>query len=485
MENILEKVLTEFKAIAAIPRPSKHEQAIGQYLAERLSSMGLKIERDPIGNVIAELEPSIGFENAPRVIMQSHMDMVCVADEGVEFNPLTDPIKLIRAEDYLYADGTSLGADDGIGISIIIYVLKQLVDNPDRKHGAIRAVFTVDEEAGMSGANALDVRYLNDAKYLLNCDSENCEELVIGSAGSVHIDFHRQIDWTKPTGSNAYRLKISGLKGGHSGEEINAGRANAIKILGDLMSMINKNGGKVELADIKGGKATNAIADRADAVFVTVFDIDHLTPIMDFFNGRIKKIYGDADPNIKIAIEKTSRPTSTMSVKGSDQIFSLLKALRQGVISMATDELVETSANIGIVSLNGDRLTIRYFPRSGINEKLIEIVNGCREMGDRLGFEIESSEPSAAWTENKCSRLAHLMADIFERQNGRAMKVKTIHAGLECSYFYAKNPSLDIVSIGTTNENIHSPRERLKLSTVAVQVKLIEETLSELSKINV
>ena len=150
-KDILEEVLDEFGAIAKIPRPSKHEQAIAQYLAERLSSLGLTVEQDPIGNVIAELAPSKGSPETPRVIMQAHMDMVCVAAEGVAYDPLTDPIKPIRAEGYLHADGTSLGADDGMGIAIILYTLKHLVDNPELKHGAVRAIFTVDEEAGMSG----------------------------------------------------------------------------------------------------------------------------------------------------------------------------------------------------------------------------------------------------------------------------------------------------------------------------------------------
>lgn len=480
--NILEEVLDEFKGIAAIPRPSKHEQAIGRYLEERLKALGLKVERDAIGNVIGDLDASADCEKAPRVIMQSHMDMVCVADEGIAFNPLTDPIKLIRAENYLYADGTSLGADDGIGIAIIICVLKNLIDNPERKHGAIRAIFTVDEEAGMSGANALDVRYLNDAAYLFNCDSENCDELVVGSAGSVHIDFHRRLECGTPTGSNAFRLNLKGFKGGHSGEEIHAGRANAIKILGELLTMIEKNGGKVELSSLKGGKATNAIADYATAEFVTVFDIDHMTPITDFFIDGFKKKFGALEGTAVIKLEKIARPKETMPVDVSADIISLLKGLKQGVISMATADLVETSANIGIVSFDGDQLLIRYFPRSSLNGKLIEIVDECKALGTKLNFEVESSEPSAAWTENRNSRLARLLTDIFKRQNGREMKVKTIHAGLESSYFYVKNPSLDIVSIGTTNEHIHTPRERLKLSTVAVQVNLIEEALLELTK---
>ena len=480
MDNVLEDVLKEFAALAAIPRPSKHEQAVAHHLVERLRAIGLTVEQDRIGNVIANLEPSLNRQDAPLTILQSHMDMVCVADEGVAYNPLTDPIKLIRADGYLHADGTSLGADDGIGIALILHTLKRLVDNPKLEHGAIRVIFTVDEEAGMSGAAVLDVRYLDDATYLLNCDSEDCDELVVGSAGSVHIDFKRRIDWLKPSGSNAFRLTVSGLKGGHSGEEINAGRANAIKILGELLSTIDDNGGAVELVDIKGGKAVNAIAAQAEAIIVTAFDADHLLPIVDQFERRIKKIYVDADPNIKISVEKTVAPDKV--IDDSAGVIALLNGLKQGVMAMSTADLVETSANVGIIGLDGDRLTVKYFPRSSVDGKLIEIVGECRELGARLGFEIESSEPSAAWTENKRSRLAGLVTSIFERQNGRAMQIKTIHAGLECSYFYAKNPALDIVSIGTTNEHIHTPRERLKLSTVAVQAKLILETLIELGK---
>ena len=480
MDNVLEDVLKEFAALAEIPRPSKHEQAVAHYLVERLRAIGLTVEQDRIGNVIADLEPSLNRQDAPLTILQSHMDMVCVADEGVAYNPLTDPIKLIRADGYLHADGTSLGADDGIGIAIILHTLKRFVDNPELEHGAIRAIFTVDEEAGMSGAAALDVRYLDDATYLLNCDSEDCDELVVGSAGAVRIDFKRRIDWLKPSGSNAFRLTVSGLKGGHSGEEINAGRANAIKILGELLSTIDDNGGTVELVDINGGKAVNAIAAQAEAIIVTAFDADHLMPIVEQFERRIKKMYVDADPNIKITVEKTVAPDKV--IDGSAGVIALLNGLKQGVMAMSTADLVETSANVGIIGLDGDRLTVKYLPRSSVDGKLTEIVADCRELGTRLGFEIESGKPSAAWTENGSSRLAGLVASIFERQNGRAMHVKTIHAGLECSYFYAKNSALDIVSIGTTNEHIHTPRERLKLSTVAVQAKLILETLIELGK---
>ena len=483
MTDILESVLEEFGALAKIPRPSKHEQAVGQYLFERLQRLGLEVRRDPIGNVIGELAPSIGYETAPHVILQAHMDMVCVANEGVDFNPLNDPIKLLRSEEYLEADGTSLGADDGIGIAIIIRILQTLVDNPERKHSAIRVIFTVDEEAGMSGAAALDRKYLEDAAFLINCDSENCEELVVGSAGSVHIDFHRRLRFESPRGLTAFRLTIGGLRGGHSGEEINSGRANAIKLLGELLSTLEKSGGNVEIASINGGTAVNAIAARAQADIVTAFDLEHLQPIVDYFIANVQKRFRAVEPNMKISIAKLEMPIET--IIAGREIIELINELRNGVFAMSTPELVETSANIGIIAIEGERLMLRYFPRSSVNAKLTAIVEKCKAIAERLHFELETSEPSIAWEENKSSRLSRLMQEIFAAQNARRPAVKTIHAGLECSYFFDKNPALDIVSVGTTNEHIHSPRERLKLSTVPVQFNLISAVLERIAAINI
>ena len=470
--------MKEFAALAAIPRPSKHEEAIGKYLVERLNGLGLSVERDPIGNVIADLKASDGCEHIPRTILQAHMDMVCVADDGVTYNPLTDPIKLIRDEEYLRADGTSLGADDGMGVAIIISVIKNFVEEPTLKHGAIRAIFTVDEEIGMFGAKELDVKYLNDAHYLINCDSEDANDLVIGSAGSTYIDFTRRLDRTAPRGAHAFCLTIEGLKGGHSGLEIHTGRANAIKVLAELLSAIEK-AGAVEIAKIKGGKATNAIADSAEAIIVTTLDAERLTPIVNLFADDFNKKYGAIEHDFKLTAESVEMPANVIGDSGN--VVELLMSLRSGMIAMATPDLTETSANIGIVSMDDENLTVRYFPRSSVDAKLIEIINEVRAIAERCKFDVAARKPSAAWTPNFDSRLARLMNSVYTRQNNRSMNVKVIHAGLESSYFFEKNRALDIVSIGTTNEHIHSPRERLKLSTVPVQFNLIRTTLIELA----
>ena len=213
MGKILESVLDEFKNLAAIPRPSKHEEKVSNFLRDYLKSYGFEVVQDDSKNIIAEIPASCGKENTPRTILQAHMDMVCVAEVGYKFNPLEDAIKLVRTEDFLTAEGTSLGADDGMGIAEILYIVK---NHEKFVHGAIRIIFTVDEEQGMSGAMNLDEKYLADAEFFINCDSENYDEIVAGSAGNIHVEFSRRINYTAPKFSNAYKIKFSGLHGGHS-----------------------------------------------------------------------------------------------------------------------------------------------------------------------------------------------------------------------------------------------------------------------------
>ena len=477
-ESILESVLEEFSKLAAIPRPSYHEEAVSKYLYEELQKLGLEVTRDEAGNVIADLKASADCFNVPRTILQSHMDMVCVANEGVKFNPLTDPIKLIRTDEYLTADGTSLGADDGMGIAEILFVIKRIIKN-NLSHGAIRAIFTVNEETGMSGAMALDKKYFTDAQFLINCDSENAEELVIGSAGSVHIDFNRKFNKIAPSMQNSFKLTISGLRGGHSGEEINAGRANAIKVMIDLLDNIKE----FELANISGGSAINAIPSSAEVTITTDLNENDIDDCINSTVERFHKVYNDIEPVINITRELLDEPQRVLTSKDCRQAMNLISVLHSGVYAMsqAAPNLVETSANLGLIKMSGEDLTINFFPRSSVYEKLNDFINISSRIAEMTDFEVKFSEPSPVWTENKNSRLANLMNEVFKRQNGQEMKIKTIHAGLECSFFFDKNPALDIVSIGTTNEHIHSPRERLKLSTVEPQVRLILETLKIIS----
>ncbi len=469
MENILENVLDEFKKLAAIPRPSKHEERVSNFLRDYLKSLGLTVAQDDYKNVIAEISANEKID-APLTILQAHMDMVCVAENGVDYEPLRDAIKLIRTEKYLTADGTSLGADDGIGIAEILYIVKNADKFP---HGKLRVIFTTDEEQGMSGALNIDAKYFADAAYLINCDSENFNELVVGSAGNIHVDFSRRIEYVEPKFANAFRVKIFGLSGGHSGIEITKNRANAVKVAGKFLRQIDE----AELAKFDSGKAPNVIPDAAEIILVTNLDIAEMDKRAAWLKKNISDIYGDAE-NLEVDIAEIAMPKKVMSAADFDALKNLLAITHSGVYSVF-GEMARTSANIGILR-TAEEIEISILARANITALLDDFIAHFAQVAKLTGFGVKFGTPAPAWNYNPHSRLAEIMSKIFNEQNKFCAKVHTIHAGLECSFFYVKNPALDIVSIGTTNEFIHSPQERLHLETVEPEVRLIIETLKQI-----
>jgi len=477
--EVLEGVLEEFGKLAAIPRKSGHEQAVSDFLKNYLGKMGLKVTQDKKNNIIADKAACPGFENAPLTILQGHMDMVCVAAEGVSFDPLKDAIKLVRDEKFLHAEGTSLGADDGIGVAEAIYILKNA-----KEHGPLRLIVTVDEEQGMTGAIHLDAKHLQDAKFLINCDSENYDELTVGSAGSVNLDFSREIKWSKSELSAGWQIEVKGLLGGHSGERIGDGRGNAIRTLALTLTAMQAEG-EVELASFKGGKARNAIPDDASMIIVTDMPKENLEKVLQAQEERFQKIYGSVDPHIQFVLTSVETPQQVMNAGDMTRLVRLLTILHTGVFSMSTviPGLVETSANLGVVETTDKEVKIQYFPRSAVDQKLDEFRLMAEEWGNLTGFTAHIGTQSPGWKENKDSKLAKIMADTFQKQNGKAMKVETIHAGLECGWHFRKNPDLDMVSIGVTTLDIHSPKERLLLETVKPQVDLIVATLQEIARL--
>ncbi|MBQ7704122.1 MAG: beta-Ala-His dipeptidase [Selenomonadaceae bacterium] len=466
---MLEKVLDEFKKLAAIPRPSKHEEKVSNFLRDYLKSYGFEVVQDAVKNIIAEIPASVGKENVPRTILQAHMDMVCVAEENYKFNPLEDSIKLIRTEDFLTAEGTSLGADDGMGIAEILYIAK---NHEKFLHGPIRIIFTVDEEQGMTGAINLDKKYLADAKFFINCDSEIFEEIVAGSAGNIHVDFSRRINYTAPKFSNAFKVKFSGLHGGHSGIEISKDYANCIKLAAKFLSQ-----GNFQLAKFSGGSAPNVIPSDSEFVVVTDFSTDEVATRADSLKSRVKKIY---DEDLKIEIVPVDLPEKVFSDSDFEKFVALILNVHSGVYSL-NGTLVKTSANIGIVR-TADAVEINILARSNVSELLENFTDTFAQVAKLANFEVKFGTPAPAWNFNSDSKLLKIMAEIFESQNKFAPKIATSHGGLECSFFAVKNPALDIVSIGTTNEFIHSTKERLHLKTVAPHVNLIISTLEKIAE---
>ena len=470
--KILESVLDEFKKLAAIPRPSKHEESVSNFLRDYLKSYGFEVVQDENKNIIADIPAICGKENSPRTILQAHMDMVCVAEENYKFNPLEDAIKLVRTEEFLTAEGTSLGADDGMGIAEILYIVK---NHEKFQHGALRIIFTVDEEQGMSGAINLDEKYLSDAEFYINCDSENYDEIVAGSAGSLHVNFSRRINHTAPNFSNAFKIKFSGLHGGHSGIEIHKDYTNAIKLTAKFINVLSSKE-KIQLEKFDGGAAENVIPSDAEVIIVTDLPLEKISA----YTEDIQKIYIDKEPNFKIEVTPAEIPAKVLSAADFENLMGLISVVHSGVYSMA-GECPVTSANIGVIR-TAENVEIKILARSNITEKINNFVDTFAHVAKLTNFEVNFGTPTPAWNFNPNSRLLKIMADIFERQNNFAPKIHTIHAGLECSFFAVKNPALDIVSIGTTNEFIHSPKERLHLKTVEPQVNLIIETLKKIAE---
>lgn len=478
-EEILENVLEEFTKIAKIPRPSGHEKAVSDYLYHKLSSMGFQTRQDEKLNIIADKPACLGYENAPLTILQAHMDMVCVAKEGVSYDPLQDPINLKFGPEYLEAVGTSLGADDGLGVAEIIYIMEAC-----KEHGPLRAVFTVDEEQGMSGAIHLAEKYLSEASFLINCDSENYDELTVGSAGSVNLDFSRALTWKLPEYPQAWKVTVRGLRGGHSGECIGNGHGNAIRLLAMVLLAFQKADISFDLAAFHGGKARNAIPAAAEAVAVTNVSADNIQRVLLEQQEHFKQIYGEMEPEMELLLQETALPQQVFSADDTDKLLHLLVVLHTGVYGMSQviPGLVETSANLGVVDNDNKTIKIQFFPRSAIDQKIDEFRSMAVILGNMSGFEVNIGTQSPGWKERKDSRLATLMRDIFEEQNHIPMKVETIHAGLECGWYFLKNPKLDMVSIGVTTMDIHSPNEKLLLKTIVPQVKLIIGTLHRIAE---
>ena len=471
--KLLETVIAEFEALTHIPRPSGHERAVSDYLKKRFTEIGCTVTQDDALNIIAEMPATAGCEAAPRTILQGHMDMVCVAEPGVIYDPLKDPIHMQRTENHLTADGTSLGSDDGIGVAEILTAMQYT-----EVHGALRAIITVDEEQGMSGARRLDAAHLADASFLINCDSEDYHIMTVGSAGSVNLDFSRMLS-RRESEQPAYRIAVEGLRGGHSGERIGDGRGNAIRTLALALQTLAEHG-RVEIVSFTGGTARNAIPPTAEAIIRTAIHERELVDLLVGEEKRFHALYGAADPAMKFAFTTVENAEHVIGEEEQRDLIDLLTLLRTGVYDMSRlhADMVETSANLGVLRMDDMEVHVQYFPRSSVNERLDEIVSAARTLAERTGFTLNIGIQSPAWHEREESVLAKLMREVYAAQNGgAAMKIESIHAGLETSWYAAKNPALDMVSIGVTTTGIHTPAERVEIASIVPEAKLMMETL--------
>ena len=457
-------VFSIFDEINHVPRPSKKEEKIRQYLLDFAAKHNIEVATDAIGNVVMRKPATPGHENAPVVAMQAHMDMVCESnDKNFDFN--TQPIETIVDGEWLRANGTTLGADNGIGMAAALAVM---VDD-SLVHGPIEALFTVDEETGLTGANNLGDGMLN-ASMLLNLDSEDDAEIFVGCAGGVDttclFTYKRSF---APTDFHYFKFDISNGLGGHSGGDIHLGRANANKLLARFLYGLSLKH-DLALAEVDGGNLRNAIPRAAHAVFGV--DTAHKESIRVAFNKFVAEIeaeYAGIEPTIKFALDSVDKPEYTVDRDTSLALIEALYSAPHGVISMSRDieGLVETSTNLASVKMQGDdKILVTTSQRSSVESRKWDIAMQVEALFRLAGAEVTHGDGYPGWAPDMNSKIMHIASDAYEELYGVKPAIKAIHAGLECGLFRTKYPHLDMVSFGPTLQGVHSPSERMYIPAV-------------------
>lgn len=465
-DAVLEAVLAEFNELAKIPRQSHHEEEISDYLASWAKDQGFDYVQDDLNNIIIEVPATEGYEDAPLTILQGHMDMVCVADEGVNYDPLTDPIKVIRSDETLTAEGTSLGADNGIGVAMTQY----LITADDINHGPLRALFTVNEEDGFTGALGIDAKYFQDATYLINCDSEAYGEVTESCAGGNTYNFSRPNSWTPTRGDQAYKISLLGLLGGHSGVEIHLNRANAIKNVADALSYLSRNGVTIELAAFEGGQAMNAIPAAATAtVVIAAADSQAFEELMAKTVKQFGQTYSKIEEDFAFTYETTDLPAQVLSEVDGKNFLNLVAGIQDGVhtISQFADDLIESSSNLGLAKIEEGSTTLGVFARSSADLHLSQYSLTYQALADMAGYQVEFGPPDPSWPLDPDNPLRDMYVSEFNAYAGEDPQMIAIHAGLECGCFGEKNDDLKMISVGPYLTDVHTPKETLYLETVA------------------
>lgn len=469
-----------FADFCSIPHPSGHEKGIADYLCEFAKKHGLEYEVENCGNVIIKKPAAAGCENKDTVILQAHIDMVPVAADGVNHDFLTDPITpIVKDDGFVYADGTTLGADDGIGACTILAVL----EDDTIQHGPLVAVFTVEEESSMKGALQISPDVLQQGKYLINLDSEEDDFLFVACAGSADINLRYTSKRIDVEDAAAFTVTLSGLRGGHSGTDIEKGRANAAEVLSAILLDVSDSTCDLFLSDFTAGHVRNSIAstaavtvkvpnDRADAFIAAV------NASCDFY----RDFYKHTDPQMRIEITPTSC-AQAFGLTDTQTFLSLVRALPLGPARPwdINPAIVETSVNLGLVSSDETGLCLCLMPRSlkesGLDDIIAKLSSFC-SLIDNLDMEIDNRHP--CWESPSDNALIACLKKNYKDITGKDMIVTALHAGLECAMFAAKAPDLQLVSLGATINSPHSPSERVSVQGTQNVYEAVKRTLSQL-----
>jgi len=466
-----------FHEITQIPRPSKKEERIIAYLKDFGGKKKLETKTDAAGNVLIYKPATKGYENRKTVILQSHIDMVCEKNSDVPFNFETDPIQTYIEGDWVKAHGTTLGADNGIGMSMMLAVLA----SDDLKHPALECLFTVDEETGLTGAFALKQNFLS-GEVLINLDSEDDGEIFVGCAGG--IDTTAVLTYkVENTSKNffAFRISVKGLKGGHSGDDIDKGRGNANKILNRFLWTLNKKM-NVRLHSFDGGNLRNAIPREAMAMASVPFaEKENLRVLFNHFVMDMENEKGNVEPNMRFELESETLPETVIDKNTSNALLNVLYACPHGVKAMSMDMpgLVETSTNLASVKMKeGNAILITTSQRSSVESSKYDIMQQVEAVFTLAGAKVTHGDGYPGWKPNLKSDMLKIAQESYKKLFGEEPKIRAIHAGLECGLFLEKYPYLDMISIGPQMYGVHSPDERLSVSSTQKCWKWLTEILA-------
>lgn len=468
-----ERIFHFFNEICSIPRPSGKEEKVTAWLLELSKQWNLEGKRDERGNVLISKPATPGKEGITPLILQSHVDMVCEKNANTDFDFSKDSIQPYIEDGWVKAKGTTLGADDGIGVAIAL----ALLEAKDIEHGPLEALFTVDEEVGLSGAFALQPNFMK-GKVLLNLDSEDEGEFFIGCAGGKDTTAYLDCEYEKvEADSAAYNIYVKGLKGGHSGDDINKGLGNAVKILNRILWNAYQDFG-VCIADIKAGNLRNAIA-REGMAWITVpkSEQKEFEKYLISMNQILKNEYHTTDPDVEVTFEPTKLPAKVIDEGTQIDMMNALHVCPHGVFAMSQDieNLVETSSNLASVKVENNRIVITTSQRSSVESKKQAAVDRVSTTFYMIGAEVVNSDGYPGWEPNTDSAALKTLVAAYQNIFHKEPKVKAIHAGLECGLFSQKYPDLDMVSFGPTLRGVHSPDEKLEIATVKMCWDLILE----------
>nr|WP_320192223.1 aminoacyl-histidine dipeptidase [uncultured Desulfobacter sp.] len=466
-----ERVMYYFEAISRIPRESGNEQAVSDYIKGIGEKLGFETIQDANNNVIIKKPASAGKADADPVILQGHMDMVCAKEKGKVIDFHKDPIELIVDGDFITADGTTLGADNGIAVAMTL----ALLEDAEAVHPRIEALFTTEEETGMGGAMNVDGNHF-EGKTLINVDSEEEGIFTVSCAGGVRIFFRQPYMNVKNLYNRSYEIEILGLTGGHSGIEIHEGRANSIKLMGRLLNRIKRGAG---ISSLEGGEKMNAIAKRAKAVVSVNEDI---TETIQQIEQVFKDEFRVTDPGLKIIVTECRKQEMMMNLTSMKNLINAMLLLPCGVQTMSRDieGLVESSNNVGVLYTNEDFVIIESAARSSVKTLKDEIVDRFHAVGELTGAQIELQSEYPSWPYNPDSKVRETMKQVYEKMYGKKPEIMAIHAGLETGILSERIGRIDMISMGPNMWDVHTPNEKLSISSTERTFVFLKEVLKVL-----